>query len=162
MSDQTQPAPFSTGHTHMTVTLVASIIRAMEKIPHAFIALLARLLIALIFWKSAMTKIEGLSIKDSTFMLFQFEYNLPLIPPTTAAYMATFCELVFPVLLILGLASRFSASALLAMTLIIEIFVYPEAYILHGLWATAMLVIIARGPGVFSLDHLIRKKYMPL
>jgi putative oxidoreductase len=161
MSDQTHPAALHTNHTNILVNLMISVIRTLEKTPHSLIALLARILIALVFWKSALTKIEGFSIKDATFMLFEYEYNLPLIPPELAAYMATFAELTFPVLLLIGLASRFSALALLLMTLVIEIFVYPEAYILHGLWATALLLIIARGPGILAIDYLVRKKYMP-
>jgi putative oxidoreductase len=61
-------------------------------------------------------------------------------------------------LLFAGLASRFAALALLGMTLVIEIFVYPEAYVTHGLWATVLLLIIKYGPGSISLDHLIRQR----
>ena len=161
MSDQTSPAALPAENAGAHVNLVTAAIRLMERTPNSFISLLARIIISLIFWKSALTKIEGFSIKDATFMLFEYEYNLPVIPPEAAAYITTFAELTFPVLLFIGLASRFSAAALLIMTLVIEIFVYPEAYVLHGLWATALLIIIARGPGVFSIDHLIRKKYMP-
>ncbi|PLX45344.1 MAG: DoxX family protein [Hyphomicrobiales bacterium] len=130
-----------------------------EMIPHAFIALLARLVIALVFFKSARTKVDGFSIKDSTFFLFENEYDLPLIDPTLAAYLATIAEHLFPVLLVIGLASRFSAAALLIMTLTIQIFVYPGAYNLHGLWAVALLIILARGPGLLSADHLIKQKF---
>jgi len=160
MSDQTHPATLPSENTNTFVTLVTSAIRLMEKTPQSLTSLLARLIIATVFWKSALTKIDGFALKDATFMLFEYEYNLPVIPPEAAAYMATFAELVFPVLLFIGLASRFSAAALLIMTLVIETFVYPEAYVLHGLWATALLIIIARGPGIFSIDQLIRKKYM--
>ncbi len=161
MSDQTRPATLLGGNSNAFINLPASLIRLLEKTPQSFISALARMIIALVFWKSALTKIDGFSIRDATFMLFEYEYNLPVIAPQTAAYMATFAELVFPVLLFIGLASRFSAVALLIMTAVIEIFVYPEAYILHGLWAIALLIIIARGPGIFSIDYLIRKKYMP-
>jgi putative oxidoreductase len=74
--------------------------------------------------------------------------------------MAATAEHVFPVLLIIGLASRLSATALLLMTLVIEIFVYPEQWPEHTVWATALVYLIARGPGVLSLDHLIRRKAM--
>ncbi len=161
MSDQTRPAKLSGVSPNAFVNLVASLIKLLEKTPQSFISALARVIIALVFWKSALTKIDGFSIRDATFMLFEYEYNLPVIAPQTAAYMATFAELVFPVLLFIGLASRFSAAALLVMTAVIQSFVYPEAYILHGLWAIALLIIIARGPGIFSADFLIRKKYMP-
>ena len=59
------------------------------------------------------------------------------------------------VLLLLGLATRYSALALLVMTLVIEVFVYPEAYPTHGVWAAVLLYLIARGPGVISVDHLL-------
>ncbi len=70
--------------------------------------------------------------------------------------MATVAEHVLPVLLILGLLSRFSALGLLAMTAVIQIFVFPEAWVTHGLWAAALLVVAAQGPGRLSLDHLLR------
>jgi putative oxidoreductase len=74
--------------------------------------------------------------------------------------MSAFAEHFFPILLVIGLASRFSALALLFMTVVIEIFVYPGAWPTHGVWATCFLVVIARGPGAFSLDHLIARRYM--
>ena len=67
--------------------------------------------------------------------------------------MAAFAEHVFPVLLLIGLATRFSALALLVMTLVIQIFVYPDAYPTHGVWMTVLLFLVARGGGAVSLDH---------
>jgi putative oxidoreductase len=125
-------------------------------IPYDLVALAARLFPAAVFWQSGRTKVEGLSIKDSTYFLFQDLYALPLIPPAWAAVMATVAEHVLPVLLVLGLLSRFSALGLLVMTAVIQIFVFPEAWVTHGLWAAALLVVAARGPGRLSLDHLLR------
>jgi putative oxidoreductase len=127
-----------------------------EAIPHSLIALLARLVIAMIFFKSGLTKIDGWQISDSAIFLFENEYKVPLLSPWLAAHLAAMAELTMPVLLVLGLASRLAALALLGMTLVIQLFVYPDAYLVHGLWAVALLTIIARGPGVFSLDHLLR------
>ncbi|MCH9764929.1 MAG: DoxX family protein [Alphaproteobacteria bacterium] len=124
-----------------------------ERIPYSAVALLARGIIGLVFWNSGRTKVEGFSIRDATFALFENEYKVPLIPSDIAAYMATFAEHAFPILLWVGLASRLSAAALLAMTAVIQIFVYPSAYVTHGLWAVALLIIIIRGPGCISLDH---------
>jgi putative oxidoreductase len=124
-------------------------------IPYDLVALAARIFPAIVFWQSGQTKVEGFAIKDSTWFLFQDLYALPLIPPAWAAVMATVAEHVFPVLLVLGLLSRFSALALLAMTAVIQIFVFPEAWVTHGLWAAALLVIAAQGPGRLSLDHLL-------
>lgn len=125
-------------------------------IPYDLVALAARLFPAAVFWQSGRTKVEGLAIKDSTWFLFQDLYALPLIPPAWAAVMATVAEHVLPALLVLGLLSRFSALGLLAMTAVIQIFVFPEAWVTHGLWAAALLVVAAQGPGRLSLDHLLR------
>ena len=123
-------------------------------IPQSFLSLLARLAIAAVFIKSALTKVDGFSIKSSTFYLFENEYVLPIIPSDIAAIMATVSEFLFPALLILGLMSRLSATALLVMTLVIQVFVYPNAYATHGVWLVALLYIMKYGPGVISLDHL--------
>ena len=72
--------------------------------------------------------------------------------------MAATAEHVFPVLLLIGLGTRYAALALLGMTLVIQTFVYPDAYATHGVWATVLIYLIARGAGVFSLDHLIARR----
>ena len=105
--------------------------RLAERIPYSLVALVARVAVASIFWRSGQTKVEGfLHIKDNTFFtffLFREEYKVPLLPPDLAAYLSTTAEHVFPVLLIVGLASRLSALGLMVMTLVIQLFVYPEA-----------------------------------
>lgn len=129
-----------------------------DAIPDGLVSFVARLAIGEVFWRSGQTKIEGLHIKESTFFLFREEYKVPLLPPDFAAYLTTFSENVFSILLIVGLSSRLSAAWLLAMTVVIQIFVYPSGWPDHILWATALLVIISRGPGVLSLDHLLFRK----
>jgi putative oxidoreductase len=129
-----------------------------EAVPDSLVSLVARLAAGGVFWRSGQTKIEGLHIKDSTFFLFREEYMVPLLPSDFAAYLTTFSENVFSVLLIVGLASRLSAAGLLAMTTVIQVFVYPSGWPDHILWATALLAVISRGPGVFSLDHLLFHK----
>jgi putative oxidoreductase len=141
------------------VGLIAWIIGLMQSIPMSLITLCARIFPAAVFWLSGETKVNGFHLKDSAIELFREEYALPLIDPTIAAYAAAFAEHFFPVLLIIGFASRFAALALLGMTAVIEIFVYPDAWPLHGVWATCFLIVIARGAGVFSLDYLIAKHY---
>jgi putative oxidoreductase len=98
-------------------------------------------------------------VTDSAIALFHEEYALPVIDPVLAAHLAAFAEHFFPILLVIGLASRFSALALLGMTAVIQILVYPGAWPTHGVWATCFLLTIARGPGVISLDHLIARRY---
>jgi len=135
-------------------------IAILDCIPYWFIALAARIFPAAVFWQSGETKVAGWHLKPSAIALFQNEYQLPLIDPTIAAYASAFSERFFPILLVIGLATRFSALALLFMTVVIEIFVYPGAWPTHGVWATCFLVVIARGPGSISLDHLVARKYL--
>ncbi len=139
--------------------IVQRAIATLDGIPYWFIALAARIFPAAVFWQSGQTKVAGFHLKASAIALFQNEYQLPLIDPTAAAYVSAFSEHFFPILLAIGLATRFSALALLFMTSVIEIFVYPGAWPTHGVWATCFLVVIARGPGLLSLDHLIARKF---
>lgn len=132
-------------------------ISLLNCIPQSAISLLARVIIGLVFFKSGLTKLEGFGLSDSAIFLFQEEYKVPLLNPWLAAHLAAFAELTMPILLFAGFAARFAAAALLGMTLVIGFFVYPEAYVLHGLWAVALLTIMAHGAGVVSTDHLIRK-----
>lgn len=157
----------------MLGTLVQRLIALCNGIPHSPIALLARCAIAAVFWKSGQTKVEGFALdviegqfhwgwphlSDSAVALFKDEYRVPLIPPEWAAPMAALGEHLFPLLLVLGLASRFSALALLGMTLVIQVFVYPGAYPTHATWAAVLLYIVARGPGAVSVDHMIAKRF---
>ncbi|SDA21862.1 putative oxidoreductase [Pseudomonas sp. NFPP10] len=153
--------------------LVNRIIQGFERIPYSLIAFIARFSIAAVFWKSGQTKVEGLAIDlvdgtfqmgwprlaDSTIPLFKSEYHVPLLTPEVAAHLAAFAEHFFPMLILLGLATRFSALALLGMTLTIQLFVYPDAYPTHGTWAAIFLLLMARGPGVLSLDHLLARHF---
>jgi putative oxidoreductase len=133
-----------------------------ERIPFSLPALATRLSIAAIFWRSGQTKVSGFAIREETFVLFREEYNVPLLPPELAAYMATTAEHVFPILLAAGFATRLSALGLLGMTAVIQLFVYPGAWPEHGLWATLLVWIIARGPGAMSLDHLVWTRSEPV
>ncbi len=131
---------------------------AARILPDAVLLLVARLGIAAIFFQSARTKVEGLlTITDSTYYLFETDYKLPFVPPHIAAHMATYSEHLFPIMLVLGLGSRFAALALLGMTTVIEVFVYPDAWATHLSWAGLLLPIIAKGGGAFSLDRLLRR-----
>lgn len=126
-----------------------------NRIPLDLVTLGLRVFPAMVFWQSGRTKVEGFTIKDSTWFLFEHEYALPLIPPEVAAVLATAAEHLLPALLILGLLTRFSALGLLAMTMVIQIFVYPGAWVTHGLWSAALLALMTLGPGRWSLDHFL-------
>ena len=107
----------------------------------------------MVFWQSARTKVDGLTIKDSTFFLFEHVYALPLVPPAPAAVLATVAEHLLPVLLILGLFARFAALGLLIMTAVIQIFVFPDAWWqTHALWAAMLAYVLLQGPGRASAD----------
>lgn len=139
----------------------------LGQFPMAAILLMLRIGVGMVFWKSGLTKVVTgesglpvlpLQLGDSTVMLFETEYALPLLPPELAAWLAAVNELAMPVLLILGLASRFSAAALLGMTLVIQFFVYPGNWAEHLFWAGALAIILTRGPGAISLDALIARR----
>lgn len=144
----------------------------LERIPESLIAFLGRFSVAAVFWKSGQTKIEGFALdiidgvsswgwprlSDSAIDLFRDEYRLPFISPELAAPLTAFAELLFPALLLIGLATRLSAAALLVMTLVMEVFVYPDAYPTHGVWATVLLYLMARGGGLVSIDYWIARK----
>jgi putative oxidoreductase len=145
----------------------------LDAIPYSAIALFVRIVAAHPFFVSGQTKIEGptigreilgfdltfqipTSIRDATFALFADEYKLPFLAPNTAAYATTAIELLLPILLVLGLLTRLSAFGLLAVTMVIQIFVYPDAWwTAHAYWAALLIVLIARGPGAISLDRLV-------
>ncbi len=130
---------------------------AEKLLPEDILALVARLGVAAIFFQSGRTKVDGLlHITDGTYALFETEYALPLIPPDLAAHAATYSEHLFSILLVLGLFTRVSALALLGMTAVIQVFVYPDAWPTHLSWAGLLLVLIARGGGRLSLDHVTR------
>ncbi|MDX1266494.1 MAG: DoxX family protein [Oceanisphaera sp.] len=145
----------------------------LSRIPYSPVALLGRFAIAATFWTSGQTKIDGLainivngefslgwpSLRPLAVILFRDEYRLPLIPPELAATLAALAEHVFPLLLLLGLATRLSALALLIMTLVIQLWVYPGAYAIHGVWATVLLLLMSRGAGICSCDHWLARRH---
>jgi putative oxidoreductase len=132
--------------------LVTSIFRWASLIPYAVLAILLRIAVATVFWNSAMTKLANW---NTAVELFTEEYKVPLLAPETAAYLATAIELTTPVLLVAGLFTRAASLVLLGMVAVIEIFVYPLAWPTHIQWAAMLLVLLSRGAGEISLDHLI-------
>jgi putative oxidoreductase len=127
--------------------------RLTALIGHDLLALAARFGIAGTFWLSGRTKVEGwLSVSDGAIALFTDEYALPVVPPALAAHLAAYAEHLFPLLLVLGLGTRASALALLGMTAVIQVFVYPDAWPTHLTWAAVLLYLAGRGAGRFSLD----------
>lgn len=125
----------------------------LARFPEDLLLLAARVFPAAIFWQSGRTKVDGFALNDTALFLFEEEYQLPLLPPELAATLAAVAEHALPILLVLGLASRLSALALIGMTATIQIFVYPDAWPTHGVWAVALLLVAVKGPGAWSLDR---------
>ena len=131
--------------------------RLTRLVPDDLLALASRVSIAAIFYFSGRTKVEGLlTLTDSAYELFRTEYKLPLLPPELAAHLAAYAEHLFPLLLVLGLFTRLSALALLGMTLVIQLFVYPDAWPTHLSWVALLLYLVGRGGGRLSLDRALR------
>lgn len=131
----------------------------LEPISNDLLALVARLCVGTIFWQSGQTKVVGWRLSETAVYLFQTEYRLPLIDPWLAAALTAFNENVFSILLIVGLASRLAAFGLFCTTLVIELFVYPDAWAVHGTWAVCLLLVTLRGAGILSLDHWIARTW---
>lgn len=138
----------------------------LKKIPEFVVNIAMRLVIFKVFWYSVQTKIVGLTIggqhfafwnvTDSTFLLFDFEYNIPLLPSTLAAYMATFGEFFLSLMILFGLLTRFAALGFVIMTLVIQFFVYPDAWwTVHVYWILPLLYLMKYGGGSLSLDSYI-------
>jgi putative oxidoreductase len=138
------------------VALIGRIVRMLESVPYSLLALPLRAAVAVVFWNSAMAKLANW---DTAIALFTDEYQVPLLPPELAASMAVTIELTTPILLVLGLLTRAAALVLLGMTTVIEVFVYPQAWPTHIQWTAMLLILLCRGPGKLSIDHLLQRRF---
>ncbi|EGG94119.1 putative integral membrane protein [gamma proteobacterium IMCC1989] len=141
----------------------------LSMIPEWVVNLAMRLVIFKVFWFSVQTKITGLTIggqhfafwnvTDSTFLLFDFEYGIPLIPSELAAYLGTFGEFFLALMILFGFMTRFAALGLMVMTMTIQFFVYPDAWwSVHVYWALILLYLMRNGGGLLSVDRLLLKR----
>ena len=153
--------------------LVCKVLQPINKIcsaiPEWVVNLCMRVLVFKVFWLSAQTKISGLTlfgqhfafwnINQTTFFLFDFEYDVPLIPSDIAAYMGTFGEFFLSLMILFGFLTRFAALGLLMMTLVIQ-YVYPDAWWgSHAYWFVIILYLVRNGGGQISIDrYLFGKK----
>lgn len=140
--------------TAPAIVLFARALRALDSIPYWLLALPLRVAVAEVFWSSALTHVASW---QTTLYQFANDYNVPLLPPTLAAYLAVAIEFAAPPLLVLGLVTRMASLVLLGMIAVIEVFVYPQAWPTHLQWAAMLFVLVARGPGSVSLDALVRR-----
>lgn len=134
---------------------------AASRIPESFALFLLRVALAGVFWRSGQTKVVAgsfLQIDPATYDLFASEFSGLPLDPAIAVPLTTYAEHLFPTLLLFGLATRFSAGALLVMTMVIQIFVFPDAWWpVHSLWVAMAAILIVRGGGLFSLDALLAR-----
>lgn len=150
MTSSTAAAP---GRPSLLALYIAGVER-LGRTPEALLLLLLRVGVAMVFWKAGQTKIQSW---DSTIFLFAEEYRVPLLAPELAAYLATAVELGGAVALMVGLGTRFAALALLALVAVIQLFVYPTLWPDHLFWFAALLMVLVRGAGAWSLDGVLAR-----
>jgi putative oxidoreductase len=131
--------------------------KGLERFPLSILQLAMRIGVGAVFFRSGLLKIDSWQF---TIQLFRDEYKLPLLDPALAAQAATIVELGVPPLLFAGLATRLATLPLLGMIAVIQVFVYPNAWSDHLMWASALLLVLTRGPGAFSLDHVLARMRM--
>jgi putative oxidoreductase len=152
-----------------TPSSVAQLADRVERIVRAvavpsLVQLVLRFALAVPFWRSGILKWDGfLRLSDTAVTLFTDEFMLhlpggpyPFPAPAVMAFLSGCGEITFPILLVLGFATRFAALGLLFMTLVVELTV-PDGWPIHITWAAMALAIMAWGPGRVSLDYLIRR-----
>jgi putative oxidoreductase len=147
------PAITLQGPSANLIRAVANIYDRLGRFPLPILELMFRVGVGSVFFKSGLVKIASW---QATVGLFRDEYRVPLLPPEIAAVLGTTAELACPVLIVLGLAARLGAAALLGMTFVIQFFVYPENWSEHLIWASLLAYILTRGPGRLSFDHLLK------
>ena len=134
--------------------LAAKSIAWLERFPLSVLQFLFRLSIGTVFWDAGVVKVTSW---QPTVALFANEYKVPVLPPEVAAALAATVELTCPVLLLFGLATRLATLPMLGMTFVIEVFVYPDLWRIHLMWATILVFILTKGPGAISLDYYIER-----
>lgn len=143
---------------HWLATLRRSFVGAraiLARLPMSLILLAMRIAVGFVFFNSGLLKLRSF---EFAVKLFEQEYRLPLIYPALAAQLAMLVEITVPLLLFAGLATRLATLPLLGMIAVIQTLVYPQAWVEHLLWTSALVLLLTRGPGVLSLDHLIERQ----
>ncbi|MBX9777046.1 MAG: DoxX family protein [Xanthobacteraceae bacterium] len=154
----TAGSPLRQNSRSSLIVLYAALCDWVGRLPLAAIQLAMRIAVGTVFLKSGLLKINSW---EFAIKLFEDEYKVPLLSPWLAAMLATFNELTFSVLVIVGLATRLATLPLLGMVLVIQVFVYPHAWPEHLLWASILLFLLTRGPGALSIDGLIEYAIAP-
>ncbi len=163
MTNATQTSVRGTDISSQTPSLPRQATRLGQRLTELLgpLGLLAlRLPVAVVFWRSGRTKVEGwniFSVNETQVFLFEHEFGMPF--PAFTAHVTAFAEHVLPVLLVLGLMTRLSAFGMLIMTMVIQLFVFPDAWLnAHMFWAAILFAVVALGPGRISIDHLLLRR----
>lgn len=130
--------------------------QSLERFPMAVILLAMRIGVGSVFFKAGLLKYQSF---EFAVKLFEDEYKVPILSPTVAARITMFNELTWPVFLFLGLATRFATLPLLGSIAVIQLFVYPSAWAENLMWASILVMLLTRGAGALSLDHLIERYF---
>jgi putative oxidoreductase len=138
------------------IRLLREAFALLERFPLSILLLMSRIGVGAVFFKSGLVKIASW---QATVQLFAYEYQVPILPPELAATLAASVELSAPVLLFVGLGTRFGAAAMLGMTLVIQVFVYPANWAEHLTWASLLGLIVTRGAGTISIDHWLARRF---
>ena len=136
------------------VSLYQRAVALADHIPLSLVQFASRMAVGYVFWNSAQSKLASWPI---TIQLFAMEYQVPVLPPALAATLAATTELTGAILLFLGLFTRLGALALLGLVTVIQVFVYPSHWGEHLLWSSLLLLLLARGAGLVSLDYLAKR-----
>jgi putative oxidoreductase len=141
--------------------LIESALGLLEKFPRAILELGFRVGVGMVFFKSALTKLDdSWRVSDAAVALFRDEYQVPVLPPALAAYLGTANEFFCSLMVIAGLGARLGAAALLGLVAVIQFLVYPGNWAEHLMWASLLAYVLTRGPGVLSADHLIARRVL--
>ena len=130
----------------------------LGRFPLSILQLAMRIGVGSVFFKAGLLKYASWEL---TVKLFQDEYKVPLLPPEIAARIAMTQELTMPIFLFLGLATRAATLPMLGMIAVIQTFVYPNAWTDHLTWGSILVFLLTRGPGAFSVDYLIERRFSP-
>jgi putative oxidoreductase len=131
-----------------------SLRRWLARFPLSIIQLAGRIGVGTVFFRAGLLKYNSW---EFTVLLFRDEYKVPVLDPAVTARIAMAQELTIPIFLFLGLGTRLATLPLLGMITVIQTFVYPNAFQDHLVWGSTLVLLLTRGPGVFSLDYLIAR-----
>lgn len=176
MTDIVVVPPPPAQHSHSAVArFIDCLVHLCGIVPYALTALVLRVVMGTRFFVTGQERIDGpkhalkdidyaltlpLRVKDETFNAFESAFGGTLLPPKCMAYIVSYAEFALPILLVLGLATRFTALALIFLVILLDQFLAPgQFWSLHIYWYAILLVLLSCGAGLISVDWIIRYFY---